>query len=355
VDKFLTRGIVVSGRFLRYHFVMKILITTGIYPPAIGGPAQYAKNLAQALERAGHKVRVARYTFEYRLPTGLRHLWFFCKILFSAARADFVIALDTWSVGLPSVAAGAVFGTPVIIRTGGDFLWEFYVERTGDLVLLKNFYQTSISKFNLKERLIFRLTGFTLRNAKRLVFSAGWQRMIFQKPYKLDLAKTAIVENFYGPKIGALPSSKKNFIAGVRKLKWKNTERLRTAFETASRGVPNIELDLHTYAHEEFIKKVRECYAVILVSLGDISPNTVIDALSCGKPVILTRENGLYEKLKDSVIYADPENVADISSKIVWLCDPKNYATARARAEAFKFEHSWEEIAREFIDIYQKL
>jgi len=29
---------------------MKILIATGIYPPDIGGPAKYAKSLAEELE-----------------------------------------------------------------------------------------------------------------------------------------------------------------------------------------------------------------------------------------------------------------------------------------------------------------
>ena len=38
---------------------MKILISTGIYPPDIGGPAQYARNLYATWKKQGHDVKVA--------------------------------------------------------------------------------------------------------------------------------------------------------------------------------------------------------------------------------------------------------------------------------------------------------
>ena len=58
----------------------KILIVTGIYPPQIGGPAQYAKNLAEALTEGGDEVKVKTYGWEKRLPATWRHLFFFFKI-----------------------------------------------------------------------------------------------------------------------------------------------------------------------------------------------------------------------------------------------------------------------------------
>jgi hypothetical protein len=61
---------------------MKILIATGIYPPKIGGPAQYALNLKNEFEKMGHGVRVKTYGIEGKLPTGFRHLFFFFKIIY---------------------------------------------------------------------------------------------------------------------------------------------------------------------------------------------------------------------------------------------------------------------------------
>src|SRR5690348_11398603 len=119
---------------------MRILIATGIYPPEIGGPAEYAKNLKDAWNSQGHQVTVKVFSRFKFLPTGLRHLAYFLYIVPAVIRADFILSLDTFSAGLPAVLAARLFGKQIIVRTGGDFLWEFYVERTGELVLLKDFY-----------------------------------------------------------------------------------------------------------------------------------------------------------------------------------------------------------------------
>ena len=160
---------------------LKILITTGIYPPKIGGPAQYAQNIKEEFEKIGHAISVKTYGVEDKLPTGLRHIFFFFKIIPKLLSADAVFILDTLSVGLPTVMACRVFGKKGIIRTGGDFLWEQYVERTKKNILLRNFYQTENSNFSFREKIIFRLTKWTLDNASKIVFSTEWQRDIFIK------------------------------------------------------------------------------------------------------------------------------------------------------------------------------
>ena len=69
------------GEYIKFEIKnkMRIFIATGIYPPKIGGPAQYAQNLKEALEKLGHRVVVKTYGIEDRLPTGVRHLFFFFK------------------------------------------------------------------------------------------------------------------------------------------------------------------------------------------------------------------------------------------------------------------------------------
>jgi glycosyltransferase involved in cell wall biosynthesis len=331
----------------------RILIATGIFPPDIGGPAQYAKNLKDALDRAGHNAEVVTYRIERRLPSGLRHLYFFIKILPQMARSDFCIALDTFSVGLPAVAAGMILRKKVIIRTGGDFLWEQYVERTGKKVLLREFYKTEQANSSLKEKLIFRLTRCTLKYASVIVFSTEWQRDIWEKPYGIDLEKTKIIENYYGPKetSRALEEKEKVFIAGTRTLKWKNLDVLKNAFNTARGKNPELRLDVEQAPYEEFLEKIKRCYAAILVSLGDISPNMILDTIRLGKPFILTRETGIYDKLRDIGIFVDPLDERDIMEKIIWLADGKNYVMSQKKVESFNFNHSWEEIADEFLRI----
>lgn len=180
---------------------MKIVIATGIYPPQIGGPAQYAKNLATEFIRKGHKVKIVTYRLENFLPSGIRHFYFFFKLASTLSGVDFVLALDTFSVGLPSVLAAKLFGKKIIIRTGGDFLWEGYVERTGNLILLREFYEKidgGVVNLNFKERIVFDLTKWIIHKTNLMVFSTEWQRDIWSRPYQLNLQKTRIIENYYG-------------------------------------------------------------------------------------------------------------------------------------------------------------
>lgn len=339
---------------------MKILIATGVYPPDIGGPAQIALGVEEAWRKQGHEVKVLAFRFERKLPTGIRHLYYFFRVLFSLREVDFVFSPDTFSAALPALLVRKLAGKKLVIRTGGDFLWEQYVERTGDSVLLKDFYTTRIPKFNLKERTIFKLLCFLFRSADATIFSTAWQRSIFEKPYALDLEKCFIVENFYAPRqphsyadILKNNSIAKIFVGGTRELKWKNIPRLQEAFERVrKKGLP-VQLQWETGSRGRFLQDIQNSYAVILASLGDVSPNTILEAISFGKPFILTCETGLYEKLKDIGVWVNPEDVTDIAAKIEWLADEKNYIEQCRKVAAFSFTHSYEEIADELITIYR--
>src|SRR3954462_3955931 len=100
---------------------MKIIIATGIFPPEIGGPATYSKNISEALMAEGHTVRVVLYGSLKKLPSGIRHFLYACKLGWHSITADAIIAFDTYTVGLPAAVAGFITGTKVIARIGGDF------------------------------------------------------------------------------------------------------------------------------------------------------------------------------------------------------------------------------------------
>src|SRR6185295_2431645 len=101
---------------------MRILIATGIYPPDIGGPAQYARNLYETWKKAGHEVKVAAYRWERAFPPGVRHVLYFLKILRKGWNVDLILVLDTWSAAVPAMHACRIMRKPYMIRTGGDFL-----------------------------------------------------------------------------------------------------------------------------------------------------------------------------------------------------------------------------------------
>lgn len=334
---------------------MRILIATGIYPPEVGGPAEYAKNLQEAWSKKGHEVGVAVFSRFNFLPTGVRHLVYFFRILPSILRSDMVFALDTFSAALPSVLGAKIFGKRIILRTGGDFLWESYTERTDELVLLKDFYQTCLGKLSTKERMVFKLIKFVLKSVDAVVWSTEWQKNIFMEPYELAGQKHFIVENYYGPKITSKEPVSKNFVAATRKLKWKNIAMLEKVFGEKEIIATQSVLDTTPVPHSEFLEKVSSAYAVVTASLGDISPNTILDAIRCSKPFILTQENGLYPRIKDVGLFVDPENRENIKEKVLWLSNPANYASQRQKVRDFTFAHTWEEMAGEYMAIYSAL
>ncbi len=334
---------------------MRILITTGIYPPEIGGPAEYAKNLKEAWSKEGHQISVMVFSRFNFLPTGIRHLVYFFYILPAVLRVDFIFALDTFSAALPSVLAARMLGKKIILRTGGDFLWESYVERTGELVLFKNFYKTCSNNLSAKERNIFKLIKFVLKKVNAVIWSTKWQRDIFFEPYKLAEQKHFIVENYYGPKIVSKEPVGKNFVAATRKLRWKNIPTLEKVFQEKEVIDFGATLDTGIVPHDEFLDKLSRSYAVIIVSLGDISPNTILDAIRCGKPFILTRETGLYDRIKGISIFVDPQDPEDIKKQVLWLSKPQNYAAQKQKVVNFTFTHTWEDIAKEYMAVYEQI
>ncbi len=341
---------------------MRILIASGIYPPDIGGPAQYARNLYETWKKQGHDVKVAAYRWERIAPPGLRHFLYFTKILRKGWNADLILVLDTWSAAVPTMYASKLMGKKYVVRTGGDFLWEEYVERTGKMVLFRDFYTTEIdkdlSKLTRKERLIYKLGGASLRNAARVIFSTAWQKGIFEKAYGLDPGKSTIVENYCAPHTEAHEPENRSFIAGTRALKWKNIDLLKEAFadarvEVARRGLPDIELDCGKAVYDSFVEKIRRSYAVILASIGDISPNMIYDSIGTGTPFIVTKEIGIVERVKDAAVFVDPLNKKDIVDKIVWMADPANRKAQAEKVRKISFTHSWEEIANEIVSVWK--
>lgn len=336
---------------------MKILIASGIYPPDIGGPAQYARNLYETWKKQGYDVKVAAYRWERAFPPLVRHFLYLSKIIRKGWNADLILVLDTWSAAVPAMYACALMRKKYVIRTGGDFLWETYTERTGDMVLFRDFYNTSLNKLSRKERLIFRLGKKALQCAAKVIFSTEWQQKIFEKAYSLDPAKSHIVENYCGAREEFIEPENRMFVAGTRSLKWKNVDLLKECFAEAekqvvAKGLEPIQLDCGKALYESFLEKIRRSYAVILVSIGDISPNMILDAIRCGTPFIVTKENGISHLFKDAAVFVDPLDKKDIIDKIVWISDPKNRAAQAEKVRKISFTHTWEDIGNEIIGIW---
>jgi glycosyltransferase involved in cell wall biosynthesis len=340
---------------------MYIFIATGIYPPDIGGPAEYAYNVESTFRNTNHVVSVKYFTsIERFLPMGFRHVYFALKSAYTYVRADHTLVLDTFSVALPIYLLSLCTGKRYTIRTGGDFLWESYVERTQRKVLLKDFYKTETQSFTKKEKFIYWITKKILARAEHVVFSTTWQRDIWINAYPIDTKNITIIENYYdiSKKTKEVKSNtiQKVFVTGSRNLIWKNKDVTLRALQRLQNEFPehNIQIDNNTYPHKEYMLVIEKAYAVVLLSLGDISPNTILDSIRGGTPFILTTENGITERVKDLGLFADPLSEEDVYEKLKALLDPTTYTRLQSAVQDFSFVHAWEDICEEYIKLWKR-
>lgn len=114
---------------------MRVLITSPVFPPDLGGPAVYVPSFARFLLERGHTVKVVAFCSE-RAPKGhpfpvvaitrgplpLRYLKAFFAVLREAKDADVVYVNE--HLALLHVLAGKLRGKPVQIRIMVDGAWE---------------------------------------------------------------------------------------------------------------------------------------------------------------------------------------------------------------------------------------
>ena len=335
-----------------------IVIATGIYPPHAGGPALYSSEIEKVYREQGHNVAIATFTYERSLPIGIRHLVYFWKTLMLLRGADIAIIVDTFSAAVPAVVAAKILGVPSIIRTGGDFLWEGYVERTRKKVLLRNFYATELPYLNIKEKIIFELIKFSYRCADVVAFSTEWQKNIFTGPYGLARLKhVTVIDNALVQGVSGVEQSvsdrttSKVVYAVTRPLVWKNNDVLQKAVNAVRQQYPEMDVLFGPLKKDEAHRKMQTAYVVAQVSLGDISPNMILEALSYGKPCIVTEECGILDKIRPYVTVVDPMNVQSIANALTVLASPQGYAEACARAEQYKIKEKrdWKNVAQDII------
>lgn len=314
---------------------MKILITTGLSKSDIGGPFQYAHNLEREFQKPGHEVRIRRYG---SVESALVKIWL------DALWADRILALDTFSVGLPSVIAARLFRKKVVIRVGGDFVWSAYVNRTGEPITLPMFYR-DIPKLNFKEKMIFCLTRWMIRKTDFLAFNTEWQRNIWTGYYKIPLNKSGVVRNFVPEKGVGTPFSNKNFIWAGRLIPEKNITILKEFGVEIITGEP----------HNKILEKLKNSYAAVSLAFTDICPNFILEAASFGKPFIMTRATGLNELFPMGGIFVDSSDEKEVKRAFEAMLDENTYNKYAEKLKSVSVKHSWSDLAAEILQIWEKI
>ena len=144
---------------------MKLLVA-GIYPPDVGGPATYAVLLEQELPKRGIEVAIAPFGDVRHLPSLIRHVAYFWKLLSGLKVADALFVQDTVSCGLPALCASWLAQKPMVLRIGGDYAWEQGTQRIGVTDSIEDFQK---KRYGFRVEMLRTIQTFVVRHARVVI------------------------------------------------------------------------------------------------------------------------------------------------------------------------------------------
>lgn len=375
---------------------MRFLLTTGILPPDIGGPANYVTNLSRQLRSFGHEVTVITYgkpaeidgvstvgikRHANKLGNLLRYTW---QVLKAGRRADFIFTFDIMSAGFPTILANHVLKKDVVLRLGGDFFWERDLNEERVFCTVEDYYRNRF----YRRGLAFQITRYMMRRLSLLIFSTSFLEKIYLEAYPSLKGKTVVINNPYPDMKKAWRSDAYSrgdgcckFIFVGRLIKLKNLKALIEIFHeialdnhkasleiygdgsereilnhmVVEKGMENNVKIFSPVSHEEVMEKIGSSYACILPSLSEVSPNFGLECLKLNKPLIITRFNGLQEIFGHYAVQIDPFDHKQIKEKILEFIQAEEYQDLTPDIQGDELIRTWREVTEETLWVVKRL
>lgn len=293
---------------------MKIVFTTGIFPPDVGGPASYVPKIASEFVKLGHKVHVVclsdlathkddHYSFQVtRIKRGLFkfvRMWRTVRVIAKLSRTADIIYAN--GLAFESMIASWTVGVPTVFKIVGDYAWERARNRGWYSGTIDQ-YQNAPKGFLLRSLDWFRTTP--LRRAKRIIVPSEYLKKIVMG-WGIPEGKIEVIYNAIEPEgdlteyvLSAYPG--KTILTICRLVPWKGVDSLIRILA----GMPDVRLVI---AGDGPLRKELEVLAEQtgvsdrVVFMGNISKKMVV---SCLKQADLFVLNSSYEGLPHVVLEA---------------------------------------------------
>ncbi|MFA5813646.1 MAG: glycosyltransferase family 4 protein [Patescibacteria group bacterium] len=179
---------------------MKILITTGIFPPDIGGPARMVERLSSDLAARGHDITVLTFGKEdkqglvrtYKVVKAEGKTAFLFSLLKLARKTDLIYTFDLYTAGFLSwFAAKLLFKKKLAVRFAGDSAWESAVNKgytADDIVIFQS------KKYGLKIWWKKKMRTLILQGADKVVAVSNFMKDVAVK-IGVDVKKISVIYN----------------------------------------------------------------------------------------------------------------------------------------------------------------
>ncbi len=371
---------------------MKILIATGIYPPDIGGPATYVNNLAQVLVEQGHQVAVITYSdqeqydddknLDYKLIRVKRknkisnYSRFFKELIKNIKSFDLVYCFDHFSASIPAVLASKLKKKKIVIRVGGDFIWERYLRITKRGVTLRDYY---LQNLHYRDWFRFYLIKLVFKFTDLIIFTSKFQREIFEKYYNLDTKKNRYIYNPFSMNRIKIDNFKreKNFVFIGRIIEKNNVRRMISVFNSLKQkefkliifGQGDIKVELEKLVQQkkysniifknqlsraDVLEEMKRAYAMIFPSYTDISPNTVLECIATNTPFIITTEQG-FDWLKGIVLEFNPLKKEELQNCLKKMMNLEFYQNYRQKIKQIDYNYTYQEASKDTLGLFKEI
>jgi glycosyltransferase involved in cell wall biosynthesis len=316
---------------------MRILITTGIFPPDIGGPATYVPTIAKALAERGHQVTVLTtsepenlqwddsiYPFfvsriNRRQKIWLRSLKCIAEILRLGRAADVIYANGVY---FEAAIASKFLRKPLVMKIVGDEAWERSVRRGWTKDNFEDFQQRCQS---WQAELLKRHRSWVVRQANKVIVPSQYLANWVVK-WGVPTEKIAVIYNAVEipDKVEPLSIPLKTPVKAVtvgRLVPWKQVDGLIEALNEISElglvvvgdgperprleriaqelGVSGRVYFAGQRSKKETLSLMAACDLFVLNSTYEGLPHTVLEAMALGLPVIATAVGGTPEVVRD--------------------------------------------------------